>query len=91
MSPHSTRHKLSTTIAPESYDYLHDQIERGKASTMADAIDRLVATIRRLENRLQLEAATSAYFQELSSEQLAQERKLEAALQESAAATGFED
>ncbi len=91
MAPQGTRHKLSTTIAPESYDYLQRQIEAGKAGTLADAIDRLVATVRRLENRLQLEAATSAYFRELSPEQLAEEHKLESALTESAAAIDFED
>lgn len=91
MAPQGTRHKLSTTIAPESYDYLQRQIEAGKAGTLADAIDRLVATVRRLENRLQLEAATTAYFRELSPEQLAQERKLESALTESATAIDFED
>lgn len=91
MAPHNTRQKLSTTIAPESYDYLQQQIETGRANTLADAIDRLVATVRRLENHLQLEAATSAYFQGLSREEMADERKLESALMESASDIDFKD
>ena len=89
--PSQARHKLSTTIAPESYEYLQQQIEAGKANTLADAIDNLVGSVRRLENRLRLERETAAYFQGLSSDALAEERKLESALFDSAAAVNFEE
>ena len=89
--PAQARHKLSTTIAPESYQYLQQQIESGKANTLADAIDNLVGSVRRLENRFRLERETAAYFQGLSSDALAEERKLESALFDSAAAVNFEE
>ena len=89
--PSQARLKVSTTIAPESYAYLQRQIESGKANTLADAIDNLVATVRRLENRFRLERETAAYFQGLSGDALAEERKLEAELFESAAAVNFEE
>lgn len=89
--PAEPRQKLSTTIAPESYDYLQQQVASGKASTLADAIDDLVATVRRLENRIRLERATAAYFQGLSADALAADHKLESALFESAAEVNFEE
>lgn len=89
--PAQARQKLSTTIAPESYEYLQRQVETGRVNTLADAIDNLVATVRRLENRLHLERETAAYFQNLSPQELAEERKLEAALSESAADVDFDD
>ena len=89
--PSQARHKLSTTIAPESYEYLQRQVETGKVNTLADAIDNLVATVRRLENRIRLERETAAYFQNLSPQALAEEQKLESALSESAAAVDFDD
>lgn len=89
--PSQPRHKLSTTIAPESYDYLRRQVETGKANTLADAIDNLVGSVRRLENRFRLERETAAYFQGLLGDALAEERKLEVELLESAAAVNFED
>ncbi len=88
--PAQARQKLSTTIAPESYKYLQHQVESGKANTLADAIDNLVATVRRLENRIRLERETAAYFQGLSGDALAEEQKLESKLFESAATVNFE-
>ena len=89
--PAQARQKLSTTIAPESYEYLQHQVKSGKANTLADAIDNLVATVRRLENRIRLERETAAYFQGLSGDALAEEQKLESELFESAAAVSFEE
>ena len=89
--PSQARRKVSTTVAPESYEYLQRQIESGKANTLADAIDNLVATVRRLENRFRLERETAAYFQGLSGDALAEERELESALFDSAAAVNFEE
>lgn len=89
--PAQARQKLSTTIAPESYEYLQHQVKSGKANTLADAIDNLVATVRRLENRIRLERETAAYFQGLSGDALAEEQKLESELFESAAAVNFEE
>lgn len=89
--PAQARQKLSTTIAPESYEYLQQQIESGRANTLADAIDNLVVTVRRWENRIRLERETAAYFQGLSGDALTSERELESALFESAATVNFED
>jgi hypothetical protein len=89
--PAQARQKLSTTIAPESYEYLQRQVETGQANTLADAIDNLVATVRRLENRIRLERETAAYFQSLSPQALAEERKLESVLSESSVKVNFDD
>lgn len=78
--PVRRRGKLSTTIAPENEAYLRSLIKRGKASSLAEAVDRAVAQARRADARKKIEEATIAYYASLSGEALVQEQKLEAAV-----------
>lgn len=84
------RQKLSTTIAPENQAFLQSLVKRGKASSLADAVDRTVTAARRAEARKKLEAATIAYYASLSGESLKQERKLERAVGYAASQVDFD-
>jgi hypothetical protein len=76
----ANRQKISTTIAPENAAFLKSLLKRGKASTLAEAVDRAVSVARRAEARERLEAATEAYFASLSPEALEEENRLGTAL-----------
>lgn len=60
-----TREKLSTTVSPETYEFLQNMVNQGEAATLAEALDAVVTRVRRLENRKRLAVATSAYFEQL--------------------------
>jgi len=79
MQARSNRRKISTTVAPETDTFLKSLIRQGKASSLAEAVDRAVAVARRMESRRRLEAATSAYYESLSGKALDEEKKLELA------------
>ncbi len=72
--------KLSTTISSESYEYIERQIASGRASTVAEVVDRALERMRRTENRLKLERDTAAYFNTLSPSAAREEAELGAAL-----------
>ena len=74
------RQKISTTIAPENQAFLHSLIKRGKASSLAEAVDRAVTVARRAEARKKLEEATAAYYASLSGKELKEEQQVEAAV-----------
>jgi predicted short-subunit dehydrogenase-like oxidoreductase (DUF2520 family) len=74
------RQKISTTIAPENQAFLESLVKRGKASSLADAVDRAVSVARHAEARKKLEEATIAYYASLSDEALKEERQLERAV-----------
>lgn len=74
------RQKISTTIAPENQAFLQSLIRRGKASSLAEAVDRAVTVARRADARKKLEDASTAYYASLSGEALKEERQLEAAV-----------
>jgi hypothetical protein len=78
--PVRRRQKISTTIAPENGAFLQSLIKRGKASNLAEAVDRAVTVARRAEARKKLEDATTAYYASLSGEALKDEQQLEAAV-----------
>ncbi len=80
MPARSNRQKISTTIAPENAAFLKSLIRRGKASNLAEAVDRAVSVARRAESRARLEAATEAYFASLSKEDQQEENRLGEAL-----------
>lgn len=73
------RRKISTTVAPETDTFLKSLIRQGKASSLAEAIDRAVGVARRMEARRRLETATAAYYASLSGDALEEEKKLELA------------
>jgi hypothetical protein len=80
MPPATPRHKLSTTISKDTHTYLETLVETGRASSMAEAVDLVVARARRSENRARLERDTAAYFERLPEKEAAEESRLEADL-----------
>jgi len=91
MAARNNRQKISTTIAPENGAFLRSLIRRGKASTMAEAVDRAVSVARRAEARARLEAATEAYFASLSPEEQEEDRLLGEALAYEAGKVNFDE
>jgi hypothetical protein len=85
------RQKISTTIAPENAAFLRSMLKRGKADTLAEAIDRALSVARKAEARARLEAATEAYFDSLSPEALEEENRLGEALAEEAGHVNFDE
>jgi hypothetical protein len=85
------RPKISTTIAPENRDFLKSLIKRGKAASLAEAVDSSIDIARRAESRERLEAATEAYFASLSPEALEEENRLGEALAYEAGRVNFDE
>jgi hypothetical protein len=79
-----TRQKISTTISPETYAYLDGLIRRGEVNNLAEALDLAIQRLLVYENRERLANDTAAYFENMSEEEAVEERKLEAALCQSA-------
>ena len=84
------RAKISTTIARENYVYLNALVDSGKASTMAEALDKIVATHRRLERRRRLEQATADYFNGLPEQALEEENAMATTAHEAIASVDFD-
>jgi hypothetical protein len=82
------RKKLSTTVDPDSYAYLHKLVKSGKAESVGQAVDKAVEMARRLDDRATLERQTAAYFKGLSPRVAVAEADLEDAL--SAASEGLD-
>ena len=80
-----TRQKISTTISPAALSYLERLIDKGEVRNLAEAIDLAIDRLLAFENRERLENDTAAYFANLTEEEAAEERTLEAALSQSAA------
>ena len=79
-----TRQKISTTISSRALSYLEGLIDKREVQTLAAAIDLAIDRLLDFENRERLENDTAAYFANLSNEEAAEERSLEAALSQSA-------
>ena len=79
---HSTNHrlKISTTVAPETHEYLASLVESGRASNMAEALDQAVLRARSTDSMELLASDTAAYFQALSGTAAEEESRLEAAV-----------
>jgi hypothetical protein len=90
MAARNSRTKISTTVAPETASFLKALIRKGKASSMAEAVDRVVAAVRRAEVRRQREAEGAAYYASLSGEALAEEKALELAMASAAEMVDFD-
>ena len=82
------RKKLSTTIGPESFNYLHRLVKAGKAASVGEAVDKAVEIARRLENRAKLEHDTAAYFAQMTPEAAAEENALANALSDAPMGVG---
>lgn len=85
------RAKLSTTVSAATYRYLQHKVETGEASTIAEAIDILIAKIRRIENRQRLATATAHYFDELEPRAAAEENSMAADLASAAKGIDFDN
>jgi len=70
------RTKLSTTVSVENYRFLERKIHSGEAANLAEAIDRVIRRVRRLENRERLAEATARYFDGLDARAVAEENEL---------------
>jgi H2-forming N5,N10-methylenetetrahydromethanopterin dehydrogenase-like enzyme len=79
---HGTIHrlKISTTVAPETHEYLAGLVERGQAASMAEALDQTVLRVRNADSMELLERDTAAYFRALSDSAAKEESRLEAAV-----------
>lgn len=70
------RTKLSTTVSPQNYRYLEHKVKSGEAGSIAEALDRSIYRVRKLENRERLAKATAEYFDRLSPQEIAEENAL---------------
>lgn len=75
-SPKAAREKLSTTVSSETYEFLQNMVSEGEVASLAEALDAVVARIRRLENRKRLAAATTTYFEQLDPKAAREEQEL---------------
>ena len=89
-SPKMAREKLSTTVSAETYEFLREMVDHGEAESLAEALDSVVARIRRLENRRRLADATAQYFERLDPKAEASERALAEDLSAAAGAIDFD-
>ena len=90
-SPRPTRQKISTTVSSATLYYLEQSIQDGRARNLADAIDLAVEQLMVYENRERLANDTAAYFDNMTEEEAAQEKELEAAISQSAAGINFDE
>ena len=72
-SAKTTRTKLSTTVSPETLEFLERKVASGEAASLAEAVDIVIRKVRQLENRQRLAAATARYFDELEPRAAAEE------------------
>jgi Arc/MetJ-type ribon-helix-helix transcriptional regulator len=85
-----SRQKISTTISPEAFSFLEDLIDRGEAQNLAESIDLAIEKLLAFENRERLERDTAAYFDKMSPEESAEEKRLAAALTHAAQGIDFD-
>ncbi len=87
----AARAKISTTVAPENYRFLTALVKAGKARNLAEAVDEAVENLRRTQNRRRLAQATSAYFDSLTPEELAEEAATASSLHKAAKKIDFDN
>jgi len=75
-APKMSRTKLSTTVSPETHEFLERMIARGDAATVAEALDIIVGRMRQLDNRRRLAEATAKYFAQVDSRAAREEGEL---------------
>lgn len=68
------RVKISTTVAPESHAYLERLVDRGEASSLAEALDVLVRRHVEDERRAELERRMAEYYEQLTDDEAAEQR-----------------
>lgn len=85
------RTKLSTTVAPETSQYLEQMVRSGSVANLAEAVDTVVSRVRRLENRRRLSLATRRYFEGLSPEAVSEENELGRNMASASAGIDFDE
>ena len=96
MAPRSTlpaktnRTKLSTTVSPETLEFLERKVVSGEAASLAEAVDIVIRQVRQLENRQRLAAATARYFDELEPHAAAEENAMGRDLASAASTIDFD-
>jgi len=85
-----TRQKISTTISPQTLEFLEGLVKSGEAHTMAEALDLAISRLLVYENRERLASDTDAYYANLTDAEIGEERRLEAALSQSSEGIDFE-
>jgi hypothetical protein len=90
-SPRVTRQKISTTVSSSTLSYLEQLIQDGYVRTLADAVDLAIERLLVYENRERLANDTSAYFENMTEEEAAEEQILEAALSQSSSGINFDE
>jgi hypothetical protein len=91
MPRQKNRQKLSTTIAPESAAFLQAEVQSGRAASTGQALDRVLAAVRRSRRRAELAKRTADYFAGIKPRARKQEEALEAALGALADEVEFEE
>jgi hypothetical protein len=91
MTAKAGRAKISTTVAPETYDFFREQVSSGKARTIAEAVDRSVIELKRARNRARLEQATAAYFNGFTPEGMQEENRLASEMSQFGSNVSFDD
>jgi hypothetical protein len=81
--PKINRKKLSTTVSPKTYEFLQKMVREGEVASLAEALDAIVARIRRLENRKRVAAATATYFERLDAKAAREEQEIAEGLEQS--------
>jgi Arc/MetJ-type ribon-helix-helix transcriptional regulator len=85
-----TRQKISTTISPQTLEFLEQLVKSGEAHTMAEALDLAIARLLTFENRERLASDTDAYYANMTDAETTEERRLEAALAQTSQGIDFE-
>ena len=85
-----TRQKISTTISPQTLEFLDRLVTSGEAHTMAEALDLAIAKLQVFENRERLASDTAAYYANLTDTEATEERRLEAVLSQTSQGIDFE-
>ena len=86
----TTRTKLSTTVSPETLEFLERKVASGEAASLAEAVDIVIRKVRQLENRQRLAVATARYFDELEPRAAAEENAMARDLASAAGAIDFD-
>ena len=90
MASKVARAKLSTTVSPETFDYLTRLVESGKVRNLAEAVDEAVEQMRMRENRRRLAQATTEYYASLSADETAEEHSLTESMRTAAGKIDFD-
>jgi len=87
----TARAKLSTTVSQKTYEFLDQMVKRGQAANLADALDKTIDKLRKIENRRRLAEATTRYFEQLDPKTSAAENVLARDMMSAAGTIDFDE